>query len=78
MSGVREIVRLSRTIISAIKHSVASRWLSSLRLYNDARTNIHQSLMYNSLIYHSSYIHIKYIRQQYVINLKHVNILSLK
>jgi len=29
-------------IISAIKHSVASSWFSSLHLYNDARTNIHQ------------------------------------
>jgi len=29
-------------IISAIKHSVTSSWFSSLRLYNDARTNIHQ------------------------------------
>ena len=29
-------------IISAINHSVASTWFSSLRLYNDARTNIHQ------------------------------------
>jgi len=29
---------------SAIKHSVASSWFSSLRLYNDARTNIHQIL----------------------------------
>jgi len=29
-------------IISAIKHSVASSWFSSLRLYYDARTNIHQ------------------------------------
>ena len=28
--------------ISAIKHSVASSWFSSLRLYYDARTNIHQ------------------------------------
>ena len=30
-------------IIIAIKHSVASSWFSSLRLYNDARTNIHQT-----------------------------------
>jgi len=29
-------------IISAIKHSVASSWFSSLHLYYDARTNIHQ------------------------------------
>jgi hypothetical protein len=29
-------------IISAINHSVASSWFSSLRLYYDARTNIHQ------------------------------------
>ena len=29
-------------IIIAIKHSVASSWFSSLRLYYDARTNIHQ------------------------------------
>jgi len=29
-------------IISAIKRSVASSWFSSLRLYYDARTNIHQ------------------------------------
>ena len=29
-------------IISEIKHSVASSWFSSLRLYYDARTNIHQ------------------------------------
>jgi len=29
-------------IISAIKHSAASSWFSSLRLYYDARTNIHQ------------------------------------
>ena len=29
-------------IISAIKHSVASSWFSSLRLYYDARTNIHR------------------------------------
>jgi len=29
-------------IISAINHSVASSWFSSLRLYNDARTNTHQ------------------------------------
>jgi len=29
-------------IVSAIKHSVASIWFSSLRIYNDARTNIHQ------------------------------------
>ena len=28
-------------IISAIKHSVASSWFSSLRFYYDARTNIH-------------------------------------
>jgi len=31
-------------IISAIKHSVASSWFSSLRLYYDARTNIHQRI----------------------------------
>jgi len=30
-------------IISAIKHSVATSWFSSLRLYNDARTSIHQT-----------------------------------
>jgi hypothetical protein len=30
-------------IISAIKHSAASSWFSSLRLYNDARTDIHQT-----------------------------------
>jgi len=29
-------------ITNAINHSVASIWFSSLRLYNDARTNIHQ------------------------------------
>ena len=29
-------------IISAIKHSSASSWFSSLRLYNDSRTNIHK------------------------------------
>jgi len=29
-------------IISAIKHSVESSWFSSLRLYRDARTNMHQ------------------------------------
>ena len=29
-------------IISAIKHSVASSWFSSLRLYYDTRTNINQ------------------------------------
>ena len=29
-------------IISAIKPSVTSSWFSSLRLYNDARTNIHK------------------------------------
>ena len=29
-------------ITSAISHSVASSWFSSLRIYNDARTNIHQ------------------------------------
>ena len=29
-------------IISAINHSVAPRWFSSPRLYNDERTNIHQ------------------------------------
>jgi len=29
-------------IIIAIKHSVTSSWFSSLRLYYDARTNIHQ------------------------------------
>jgi len=29
-------------IISAIKHSVASSWFSSLRLYNDKRPNVHQ------------------------------------
>jgi len=29
-------------IINAINHSVATSWFSSLRLYNDARTNIHQ------------------------------------
>jgi len=29
-------------IISAIKHSVVSSWISSLRLYFDARTNVHQ------------------------------------
>jgi len=29
-------------IISAINHWVASSWFSSLRLYYDARTNIHQ------------------------------------
>jgi len=33
-------------IISAVKHSVASSCVSSLRLYYDARTNIHQ--IYNS------------------------------
>jgi len=32
-------------IISAINHSVASTWFSSLRLYYDARTNIHQILL---------------------------------
>jgi len=34
-------------IISAIKHSVASSWLSYLRLYYDARTNIHQIYIKN-------------------------------
>jgi len=29
-------------IISAINHSVASSWFSSLRLYYDVRTNIHE------------------------------------
>ena len=29
-------------IINAIKHPVASSWFSSLRLYYDARTNLHQ------------------------------------
>jgi len=29
-------------ITSTINHSVASSWFSSLRIYNDARTNIHQ------------------------------------
>jgi len=29
-------------IISAVKHSVVSSWFSSLRLYYDAQTNIHQ------------------------------------
>ena len=33
-------------IISAINHSVASSWFYSLRLYNDARKNIHQIHMY--------------------------------
>ena len=32
-------------IISAIKHSVASSWFSSLCLYSDARTNVHQNLV---------------------------------
>jgi len=32
------------TQLSAIKHSVASSWFTSLRLYYDARTNIHQIL----------------------------------
>jgi len=32
-------------IISAIKHSVASGWFSYLRLYYDARINIHQILL---------------------------------
>jgi hypothetical protein len=31
-------------IISAINHSVASSWFSSLRMYYDAQTNIHQIL----------------------------------
>ena len=35
-------------IISAIKHSVTSSWFSSVRLYYDARTNMHQI--------HSSYV----------------------
>ena len=30
-------------ILIAIKHSVASSWFSSLRLYYDARTNIYQN-----------------------------------
>jgi len=30
-------------IISVIKHSVASSWFSSLRLYYNTRTNIHQN-----------------------------------
>ena len=29
-------------VISEINHSVASSWFSSLRIYNDARTNMHQ------------------------------------
>jgi len=29
-------------ITRAINHSVASSWFSSVRVYNDARTNIHQ------------------------------------
>ena len=33
-------------ILTAIKHSVASSWFSSLRLYYDARTNIHKNLGY--------------------------------
>ena len=32
-------------ITSAIKHSVASSWFSSLHLYYDARTNIHQNIL---------------------------------
>ena len=45
--GVEEQAMRPRTkhveqIIIAIKHSVASSWFSSLRLYYDARTNIHQ------------------------------------
>ena len=50
-SGMRELVRLEceshkfpcpAALISAIKQSVASSWVSSLRLYYDARTNIHK------------------------------------
>ena len=39
-------------IINAIKHSVTSSWFSSLRLYNDARTNIHQMslVLFNSAV----------------------------
>jgi len=37
-------------IISAIKHSVASSWFSSLRLYYDARTNIHQIIHTNRIV----------------------------
>jgi len=29
-------------ITSAINHTVATSWFSSVRIYNDARTNIHQ------------------------------------
>ena len=36
--------RVERMLI-AIKHSVATSWFSSLRLYYDARTNIHQMLI---------------------------------
>ena len=44
-------------IISAINHSAASSWFSSLRIYNDARTNIHQihqmlQTVWNELDYH--------------------------
>jgi hypothetical protein len=40
-SGIKEAARLRvQQIISAINHSVASSWFSSLRVYNDARTDI--------------------------------------
>ena len=35
-------------IIIAINHSIASSWVSSLRIYNDARTNIHQHRQFGS------------------------------
>ena len=40
--GAHKCPKHVQKIISAIKRSVASSWFSSLRLYNDARTNIHQ------------------------------------
>jgi len=38
-------------IISAINHSVAYSWFSSLRIYNEARTNIHQILIYGFFLF---------------------------
>jgi len=41
-------------IISAINHSAASSWFSSLSIYNEARTNVHQISLPHSSFCHLS------------------------
>jgi len=69
-------------IISAIKHSVACSWVSSLRLYYDARTNLHHISLYGSCLLPSHFTEVLSRVQssgdvELAINIQHWTVLSV-